>query len=112
MSLVELNQEEMYQVSGAGTLVGDSIILGVNSFNRFLNTGPVSAFGVIFSGIGIGRIHQLADTTGYVASKSLLGLGHLLGGDLPESENHYEKEKEDGLYTSIPTIITDFINGK
>ena len=38
MSLVELKQEEIEEVSGAGTFLGDSIINGVNLFNQTLTT--------------------------------------------------------------------------
>ncbi|AOA58819.1 hypothetical protein [Acinetobacter larvae] len=105
MSLVELKQEEIDEVSGAGTLLGDGIITVVNGFNKFLNSPLISSVGVTFSGIGLGRVHQLADTTGLIASKAGIALGRALGGDIPETQNHYEKEKGEGQYTFLPRWI-------
>lgn len=105
MSLVELKQEEIDEVSGAGTFLGDSIINAVNGFNQILNTPLISSVGVVFSGVGLGLVHQLADTTGLVGSKVGLALGRALGGDVPETQNHYEKEKAEGQYTPLPTFI-------
>nr|WP_307887686.1 hypothetical protein [Acinetobacter seifertii] len=79
MSLKELNLEEIEQVSGAGTLLGDSIINAVNAGNQFLNTPLISSVGVVFSAVGLGLVHQLADTTGYVASKVGIAVGQALG---------------------------------
>ncbi|WP_224971781.1 hypothetical protein [Acinetobacter oleivorans] len=105
MSLKELNQEEIKVVSGAGTLIGDSLIGAANLGNQFLNTPLISSVGVVFSGVGLGLVHQAADTTGLIASKTLVGLGNALGGDIPETQNHYEKELSEGLYTPIPTFL-------
>lgn len=104
MSLHELNQEEIAQVSGAG-FIGNTLIGTANVFNQVLNTRLISSVGEVFSGVGLGLVHQVADTTGLVASKALVGLGRLLGGDLPESQNHYQKESSDGLYRLLPTYI-------
>lgn len=104
MSLVELKQEEINEVSGAGTLIGDSIIHGVNLFNQTLNSKLISSVGVVFSAVGLGLVHQAADTTGLVASKTLIGLGRALGGDVDETPNHYEKEKAEGQYKLLPTL--------
>ena len=52
MSLVELKQEEIDEVSGAGSFLGDAIIGGVNLFNQTLNTPLISSVGVIFSAVG------------------------------------------------------------
>lgn len=100
MSLEVLNQQEINEVSGAGTFIGDSIIKSVNLFNKTLNTPLISSVGVTFSKIGFGLqyIHQAADTTGYVASKVGIAAGRILGGDVAESQNHYDKEKSEGLY--------------
>ncbi|PJG67526.1 hypothetical protein [Acinetobacter seifertii] len=106
MSLKELNLEEIEQVSGAGTLLGDSIINAVNAGNQFLNTPLISSVGVVFSAVGLGLVHQLADTTGYVASKVGIAAGQALGGNVAETQNHYEKEDSEGLYTLLPTILT------
>lgn len=100
MSLKELSLEEINQVSGAGTLIGDSIISAVNLGNQFLNNPLISSVGVVFSAVGLKSIHQAADTTGYIASKTGIALGRALGGDVPETQNHYEKEKGEGLYTT------------
>lgn len=104
MSLVELKQEEIDEVSGAGTFVGDSIIRGVNLFNQTLNSKLISSVGVVFSAVGLGLVHQVADTTGLAASKALIGLGRALGGDVAETPNHYEKEKAEGQYQLLPTL--------
>ena len=104
MSLHELNQDEISQVTGAG-LVGNTLIGTVNVFNQVLNTKLISSVGEVFSGVGLGLVHQVADTTGLVASKTLVGLGRLLGGDLPESQNHYEKESSEGYYVLLPTYL-------
>ncbi|ENX35233.1 hypothetical protein F889_00900 [Acinetobacter colistiniresistens] len=106
MSLKELSLEEINQVSGAGTFIGDSIITAVNLGNQFLNNPLISSVGVVFSAVGLGLVHQAADTTGYAASKAGIALGRALGGDVAETQNHYEKEKGEGLYTPIPTILT------
>ena len=103
MSLVELKQDELEQVSGAGFL-GDSIIYGVNLFNQTLNTKLISSVGVVFSAVGLGAVHQVADSTGLIASKSLVGLARMLGGTAAETPNHYEKEKGEGQYQILPTL--------
>jgi hypothetical protein len=105
MSLVELKQEEISQVTGAGSLIGDSIISGVNVFNQFLNTRIISSVGEVFSGVGLGIVHQVADTTGLVGSKVGLAIGRALGGDRAETPNHYEKESAGGYYTILPTYL-------
>lgn len=105
MSLIELKQEEIEEVSGAGTFIGDSIINGVNLFNQTLNSPLISSVGAVFSGVGLGIVHQIADSTGLAASKGLIGLGRLLGGDVAETPNHYEKESAGGYYTPLPTFI-------
>ena len=106
MSLVELKQEEINEVSGAGSFLGDAIINGVNLFNKTLNSPLISSVGVVFSAVGLGLVHQVADSTGLAASKLGISLGRALGGDVAESTNHYEKEKDAGLYTLLPTIFT------
>ncbi len=106
MSLVELKQEEIDEVSGAGSFLGDAIIGGVNLFNQTLNTPLISSVGVIFSAVGLGLVHQAADTTGLIGSKIGIALGRALGGDAPVTQNHYEKESSEGLYTLFPTIFT------
>ena len=105
MSLVELKQEEIDEVSGAGTLLGDGIITAVNGFNQILNTPLISSVGVIFSGVGLGLVHQAADSTGLIASKLGIALGRALGGTVAETPNHYEKENAEGQYTVLPKFI-------
>lgn len=105
MSLVELKLEEINQVSGAGSLIGDSILHGVNGFNQFLNTPLISSVGEVFSGVGLGIVHQVADSTGLVGSELGTSIGKSLGGDVPLTQNHYEKEKTGGLYTPFPTYL-------
>lgn len=105
MSLVELKQEEINEVSGAGTLLGDGIITAANGFNRILNTPLISSVGVVFSGVGLGLVHQAADSTGLVASKAGIGLGRALGGTVAETPNHYQKEQSEGQYTILPKFI-------
>ena len=51
-------------------------------------------------------MHQAADTTGLIGSKIGIALGRALGGDAPVTQNHYEKESSEGLYTLFPTIFT------
>lgn len=106
MSLVELKQEEIDEVSGAGSLIGDAIIGGVNLFNQTLNTPLISSVGKVFSAVGLGLVHQAADSTGLIGSKLGIALGRALGGDAPVTQNHYEKESADGLYTLLPTFLT------
>lgn len=105
MSLVELKIEEIEQVSGAGTLIGNSIIGGVNLFNQVLNTRLISSVGEVFTGVGLGIVHQIADSTGLVGSKVGIAIGQALGGDLAPTTNHYEKESSGGYYTILPTFI-------
>lgn len=105
MSLVELKSEEIEEVSGAGSFLGDSIINGVNLFNQTLNSPLISSVGAVFSGVGLGIVHQAADSTGLFASKALIGLGNALGGDVAETQNHYEKESAGGYYTALPTFL-------
>ncbi len=109
MSLVELKQEEINEVSGAGSFLGDSVLNVVNGFNQILNTPLISSVGQVFSGVGLGIVHQVADSTGLVGSKLGTALGQALGGDVALTENHYEKEKAEGLYTPLPTYL--FGNG-
>lgn len=103
MSLIELKQEEVEVVSGAGTFIGDSLIDVANLGNTFLNTRLISSVGVVFSAVGLGKVHQLADSTGLVTSKVLIGAGRLLGGDRNVTQLHYNKEKGEGLYTWLPS---------
>ncbi|OTG92561.1 hypothetical protein [Acinetobacter sp. ANC 3832] len=105
MSLVELKQEEIEEVSGAGTFLGDSIINAVNGFNQILNSKLISSVGVVFSGVGLGLVHQVADSTGLVGSKVGIAIGRALGGDVAETQNHYEKENGEGQYTILPKFI-------
>ena len=105
MSLVELKQEEIDEVSGAGTLIGDGIIGAVNGFNQILNTPIISSVGQVFSAVGLGLVHQAADSTGLAASKVGVALGRALGGTISETPNHYEKEQGQGLYQLLPTIF-------
>jgi len=105
MSLVELKQEEIDEVSGAGTLLGDGIIRAVNGFNSFLNAPLISSVGIVFSGVGLGIVHQIADSTGLIGSKVGIAIGRALGGDITETPNHYEKEKAQGEYTPLPTFL-------
>lgn len=96
MSIQELTKEEVDQVSGA--FLGNILIGTANVFNSFLNLRLVSAVGEGFSAIGLSGVHQLADTTGLIASRTLVSVGRAIGGTLPETQNHYEKESNAGLY--------------
>lgn len=96
MSIKELTEEEIDQVSGA--FLGNILICTANVFNSILNTRLVSAVGEGFSAIGLGVVHQLADTTGLIASKTLVAVGQAIGGDLSVTQNHYDKESKAGLY--------------
>ena len=99
MSIQELTAEEVEHVSGA--FLGNVLIGTANVFNNFLNTRLISAVGEGFSAIGLGAVHQLADTTGLIASKTLVSVGQAIGGTLPVAQNHYDKESAAGLYLSL-----------
>lgn len=100
----ELNTAEIEIVSGAGIIsdtasfvsgfAGDVIVDTVKLANDALNTRLISSVGQGFNaiGFGLGAVHNVADSLGYAAFKSVAAVGSLLGGDASRIEYHYEKE--------------------
>jgi predicted CDP-diglyceride synthetase/phosphatidate cytidylyltransferase len=94
----ELTASEVEIVSGAGIIssslgfVGDVIIDTVKLSNDALNTRTISSVGKVFDAVGLGGIHNVADSLGYAAFKTVAGAGSLLGGDASRIEYHYDKE--------------------
>lgn len=99
MSMIELKNEEIGLVAGAGTFLGDTLIQTSNLANDALNLRPVALFGQVFSLFGsVGKAaHQLPDTGGYLLSQAVVGTGEALGGTVTPTY-HYEKEQSEGLY--------------
>ncbi|MNG82881.1 hypothetical protein [Serratia inhibens] len=94
----ELTAGEVEIVSGAGLIsgavgfVGDVVIDTVKLSNDVLNTRTISSVGQVFNAVGLGSIHNAADSIGYAAFKTVAGVGSLLGGDASRIEYHYENE--------------------
>ncbi|CAI1753875.1 hypothetical protein AB6864_11665 [Serratia proteamaculans] len=94
----ELTAVEVEIVSGAGIIsdtvgfAGDVVIDTVKLSNDALNTRTISSVGQVFNAVGLGGIHNVADSLGYAAFKTVAGVGSLLGGDASRIEYHYEKE--------------------
>ena len=109
MSIKELTQDELHQVSGAN-LIGNLFIQSGNAINNFLNIPFISSFGHAFSVAGWGVPHGIVDLSGYTASKALTTTGKLLGGTIPESQTHYNHDYLRGDYNLIPKWITNIFS--
>lgn len=88
----ELNTAEIEIVSGAGIIsdtasfvsgfAGDVIIDTVKLANDALNTRLISSVGQGFNaiGFGLGAVHNVADSLGYAAFKSVAAVGSCWAG--------------------------------
>jgi hypothetical protein len=64
-----------------GNPFGDSIIRGVDGFNKMLNTPAMSSVGKAFDATGILKpVHLLADLAGFGVMKMMEGVGRACGG--------------------------------
>ncbi|MEJ4046500.1 hypothetical protein [Erwinia sp. SLM-02] len=94
----EITTQEIMLVSGAGFcsdlmhFAGNVVIDGVKVANDVLNTTLVSSVGKTFDRFGLGSVHNLADSVGYSISKSIAGIGSLMGGDASRITYHYDWE--------------------
>jgi hypothetical protein len=84
-----------------GNPLGNSIIKGVDGFNRMLNTPAISSVGQAFNATGIlTPVHFLADSLGYGAMKAMEGIGRALGG---KGDIDYHMKEEWGIGGSSQT---------
>lgn len=102
MSLKQLTNLEIEQVSGAGAL-GGLVQTGANIFAGGLNVQapiwkPLSLIP------GVGTVHQVIDTGFLAISEGVYKAGALLGGDKDQIKFHYDKEKNDGTYNPCGVI--------
>jgi N-acetylglutamate synthase/N-acetylornithine aminotransferase len=94
----EITSQEIAYVSGAGLIsntlafAGDVVIDAVKISNDALNTTLISSVGKTFDAVGLGSVHNLADSLGYAAFKTIAGVGSVLGGDASRIDYHYEWE--------------------
>lgn len=100
MSIQELNHLETEIVSGAGTLIGDTLQNASNLFSSTLNVQapiwkPLSLIP------GVGTVHQAIDVGFLAISEGLYRAGTLLGGDQDQVKFHYDNEKGDGTYNPL-----------
>lgn len=84
-SIVELNAEELEQVSGGFLFqaVGNALYAATYGVNAILNTPLINSVGVAFTKFGgpIGQvIHVVPDTLGYATFKAVEGVAKLIGG--------------------------------
>lgn len=99
MSIQELNQNEIDEVSGA-FLLGNSIQLGANLVSGFLNL--VSPVGELISLIpGVGIAHLIGDAAIQGATDTAYRLGGSLGGNVPQTKMHFQQELKDGTYNPL-----------
>lgn len=99
MSIQELTQLEINEVSGAG-IVGNTIQFGANAVSGFFNA--VVPIGKAISLIpGVGVAHLVGDALLQGGTDAAYNLGSALGGNLNQQKMHFGDELADGTYNPL-----------